>query len=117
MALTGWYETEALLRGGDGDLARAEVARLGAIVGNNRRYRLILLRSQAVLAQWDGAVDQAIRLLQAALTLAQEIGLPGEAWPILGELGRLYGEQGETVQASAAYREAAALIRQLAADA
>ena len=26
--LTGWYETEALLRGGDGDLARAGVARL-----------------------------------------------------------------------------------------
>ena len=57
MALTGWYETEALLRGGDGDLARAEVARLGAIVGNNRRYRLILLRSQAVVAEWDGAID------------------------------------------------------------
>jgi len=114
MALTGWYETEALLRGGDGDLARAEVARLGAIVGNNRRYRLILLRSQAVVVKWDGAIDQAVHLLQAALTLAQEIGLPGEAWPILGELGRLYGAQGETVQASAAYREAAALIRQLA---
>ncbi len=114
MALTGWYETEALLRGGDGDQARAEVARLGAIVGNNRRYRLILLRSQAVVAQWDGAVDEAIRLLQAALTLAQEIGLPGEVWPILGELGRLYGEQAETVQASAAYREAAALSQQLA---
>jgi hypothetical protein len=29
MGFTGWYETEALLRGGDGDLARAEVERLG----------------------------------------------------------------------------------------
>ncbi len=114
MALTGWYATEALLRGGDGELARAEVARLGTVVGNNRRYRLILLRSQAVLAEWDGAVDQVARRLQAALTLAQEIGLPGEAWPILGELGRVYGEQGETEQATAAYREAAAIIRQLA---
>ncbi len=84
------------------------------IVGNNRRYRLILLRSQAVVAEWDGAIDQAIRRLQAALTLAQEIGLPGETWPILGELGRLYGEQGAMVQARAAYREAAALIGQLA---
>ena len=28
MGLTDWYETEALLRGGDSDLARAEVERL-----------------------------------------------------------------------------------------
>lgn len=57
-ALTGWYETESLLRGDDADRARAEVERLAGIVGNNRRYQLPLLRSQAVLAQ--------------------EIGLPGE---------------------------------------
>jgi len=54
MGLSGWYETEALLRGGDGALAQTEVERLGEIVGTNKRYRLILLRSQAVLAQWDG---------------------------------------------------------------
>ncbi len=87
---------------------------LGAIVGNNRRYRLILLRSQAVVAEWDGAIDEAICTLQAALTLAQEIGLPGETWPILGALGRLYGEQGAMVRAWATNREAAALIGQLA---
>ncbi|MCQ3977943.1 MAG: hypothetical protein DPW09_31330, partial [Anaerolineae bacterium] len=45
MGLTGWYETEALLRGGDGDLARAEVERLGKTIGNNRRYYLPWLRS------------------------------------------------------------------------
>ena len=112
--LTGWYETEALLRGGEDAAARAGIARLGAAVGDNRRYRLILLRSQAVLAEWDGDVAQALGHLQAALALAQAMGLPGEAWPILGELGRLYGEQGETEQATAAYREAAAIIRQLA---
>jgi tetratricopeptide (TPR) repeat protein len=114
VGLTGWYETEALLRGGDGDLARAEVERLARIVGNNRRYRLILLRSQAVLAQWDGDVDQAIAHLQAALALAQEIGLPGEAWPILAELARLYAEQGEDGKAKQAYGEAAIIIQQLA---
>ena len=112
--LTGWCETAALLRGGEDAAARAGIARLGKAVGNNRRYRLILLRSQAVLAEWDGAAAQAIRHLHAALALAQAIGLPGEAWPILGELGRLYGEQGETEQAREAYREAAAIIRQLA---
>ena len=114
IALTGWYETEALLRGGDGDLARAEVERLASIVGNNRRYRLPLLRSQAVLAQWDGDVEQAIAHLQAALALAQEIGLPGEEWPILGALGGLYAERGEEAQARQAYGEAGTIIHRLA---
>jgi tetratricopeptide (TPR) repeat protein len=113
--LTGWYETQALLRGGEDAAARAGIARLGAAVGANRRYRLILLRSRAVLAEWDGAVAQALGHLQAALALAHAMGLPGEAWPILGELGRLYGEQGEAEQAHTAYREAAAIIRQFAA--
>jgi len=114
MGLTGWYETEALLRGGDSDLARAEVERLGEIVGDNKRYRLILLRSQSVLAQWDGELDQAIVHLEAALALAQEIGLPGEEWPILGELGKQYAEQGEQAKARQTYQDAAAIILRLA---
>ena len=114
MGLTGWCETEALLRGGDGDLARAEVEQLGQIVGNNRRYRLILLRSQVVLAQWDGDLDQAKTHLQAALALAQEIGLPGEEWPILGALGGLYAAQGEQAKAQQAYKASATIIQQLA---
>jgi len=114
MGLAGWYETEALLRGGDGDLARAEVAQIASIVGNNRRYRLILLRSQAVLAEWDGDLDQAITHLQTALALAQEMGLPGEEWPILGVLGGLYAAHGEQTQAQAAYKAASILIHRLA---
>lgn len=102
------------MRGGDGDLARAEVERLAGIVGNNRRYRLILLRSQAVLAEWDEDVDQAITHLQAALSLAQEIGLPGEAWLILGALGELYAEQRKMAQAQQTYQEAAIIIQRLA---
>lgn len=115
MTLTGWYETEALLRGGDGDLARAEVRRLGEIVGDNKRYQLILHRSKAVLAQWDGDVAQSLAHLEAALALAQDMGLPGEAWSIWGALGGLHAERGEQAQAQAAYREAAALIHRLAA--
>jgi DNA-binding SARP family transcriptional activator len=114
MATTGWLETEALLRGGDDALARAEVERIARVVGSNRRYQLPLRRSQAVLAQWDGEVAQAISHLETALALAQEIGLPGEAWPILGELGRLYAEQGEMVQAREAYRQASKIIHHLA---
>ncbi|MFO7679129.1 MAG: BTAD domain-containing putative transcriptional regulator [Chloroflexota bacterium] len=114
MATTGWLETEALLRGGDAALARSEVERFAAIVGSNRRYQLPLLRSQAVLAQWDGDVAQAVSHLQAALTLGQEMELPGEAWPILGELGSLYAEQGEEVKARQAYEEAGTIIRRLA---
>jgi hypothetical protein len=46
--------------------------------------------------------------------LAQEIGLPGEEWPILGALGRLYAERGEEVQAQQAYKDAAVIIHRLA---
>ncbi|MDX1617100.1 MAG: tetratricopeptide repeat protein [Candidatus Promineifilaceae bacterium] len=114
MGLCGWYETEAFLRGGDGDLARAEVEQLAGIVGSNRRYQLILLRSRAVLAQWDGDVVQAIAHLEAALALAQKIGLPGEEWPILGALGELYLQQGNEEMAQEAYQKAATIINRLA---
>ncbi len=67
-----------------------------------------------MLAQWDGDAAQAIVYLQAALALAQEMGLPGEAWPILGALGALYEEQGDRAQARQAYQEAAAIILRLA---
>lgn len=109
-----WYETEALLRGGDGDLARGEVERLDKIVGNNRRYRLPLLRSQAALAKWDGDTEQAISYLEHALVLAQEIGLPGEVWSILGALGKLYAKQGNQGRAQQAWKDAAVIIFQLA---
>lgn len=83
-------------------------------MGGNRRYQLILRRCQAVLAQWDGDVAQAVTHLENALTLAQEMELLGEAWPILGELGRLYAELGEEVKAREAYGEAGTIIRRLA---
>jgi DNA-binding SARP family transcriptional activator len=114
MSLTGWYETEALLRGGDGDMARAEVERLGEILGNNRRYRIPWLRSLAVLAQWEGEPGRAVARLEAAAALAQEIGLPGEEWSILGELGALYDGQGDQAKAERAWKAAAGIILSLA---
>lgn len=114
LGLTGWYETEALLRGGDGDLARAEVERQGKIVGDNKRFRLPWLRSVAVLAQWDGDPSQAITQLQAAVALAQKIGLPGDEWSILGALAGLYAGQGDQAEAQRAWTTAADIIRGLA---
>lgn len=56
----------------------------------------------------------AIGHFEAALALAQEMGLPGETWPILSELGRLYAERGDEAQAQGAYREAGTIIHRLA---
>lgn len=114
MGLTGWFETEALLRGGDGDMARAEVERLAGFVENNRRQCLPWLRSQAVIAEWDGDIDQAIVRLIAARDLAQEIGLPGEEWSTLDALGTLYASQGDQDQAQRAWNTSADILQRLA---
>jgi tetratricopeptide (TPR) repeat protein len=114
MGLTSSYEIEALLRGGDEALARAEVERLDKIVADNNRYRLPLLRSQAVLARWEGDTDQAIAHLQTAAALAQEVSLPGQEWSILGMLGALYADQGHQTKAQQCWKASAGLILSLA---
>jgi hypothetical protein len=114
LSFSGWYLTEALLRGGDGDLARAEVERLGKIVGSNRRFRIPWLRSLAGLARWDDEPERAITHLQAAAALTREIGLPGEEWQILGELGEMYASQGYQVEAQRARQASAAILLDLA---
>jgi tetratricopeptide (TPR) repeat protein len=114
ISLTSWYETEALLRGGDADLARTEVENLAEFASNNLRYQLLMYRSRAVLARWDGDLIQAIAHLEKALALAREIGLPGEVWPVLGELGGLYAENEAPAKAKHAYHGSAAIILQLA---
>jgi hypothetical protein len=85
-----WLETEALLRSGDGKLAREDAHRWGELVGHIPRFRLPHLRSLALLAEWEGALEQAIAYLAAALALAGEIGLRGEEEQILAALDRLY---------------------------
>jgi hypothetical protein len=85
-----WLETEALLRSGDGELAREDARRRGELVGHIPRFRLPHLRSLALLAEWEGALEQAIAYLAAALALAEEIGLRGEEEQILAALDRLY---------------------------
>jgi tetratricopeptide (TPR) repeat protein len=111
LASMHWLETEALLRCGNADQARADVQRWGELVGHLPRYRLAYLRSQAVLARWDGDREQAIAHLEAAMGLAKEIGLPGELWPILATLAQLYAE---AAQRQAAQDRVAEIIRHLA---
>src|SRR5439155_4428071 len=108
------YETEALLRGGDEHQARAEVQRLGERLGPNRRFRLPYLRSQALLAAWDGESEQALGHLRQAAGLAADLGLPGERWQIQAALGRVYEAAGDPAQARTAVGEAATIIQGLA---
>ncbi|MEM7798856.1 MAG: hypothetical protein AAF633_06695 [Chloroflexota bacterium] len=114
MGFTGWVETKALLFGGDDELVRSELLQMEEAAADNRRYRLIFLQSMGELSCWDGDVDQAVSYFRDALDLAREIGLPGEEWPILGELDRLYTEKGEPEKAQQAYQDAALIIHRLA---
>jgi tetratricopeptide (TPR) repeat protein len=115
---TLWYETEALVRGGDIERAEDAVQRFGACVGEgggeNRRYRLAVLCAQAVLTQWRGETDQAIAHLQTAARLSEEIGLPGERWQIEAALGALHRARGEERQAGNAFARAAQMVQALA---
>jgi hypothetical protein len=108
------YETEALLCGGDELQAREEVQRLGERVGPYPRFRIVYLRSLAVLAAWDRHSEQAIGHLREAAGLAADLGLPGERWQIQAALGRLYEAGGEPTQARTAFGEAARIIQGLA---
>ncbi|MCC7360315.1 MAG: AAA family ATPase [Anaerolineales bacterium] len=108
-----WLETEALLRCGEVDQAREDARRWGKLVGHLPRYRLAHLRSQAVLAGWEGDQKRAIALFEEAQALAEDIGLPGEQWPILAALAQLYPE---AAQRQAAKDEAAQIITHLAAQ-
>jgi tetratricopeptide (TPR) repeat protein len=92
------YEIAALLHEGNAALAHEDVSRFGGRVGNNRRFRLIHLRMQGALSSFEGRTDEAISSLEEALQLAVEIGLPGEEWQILAQLGELYKVVGQEAQ-------------------
>ncbi len=109
-----YYETEALLRGGDERQARAEVQRLAEHLGPYRRYRIPYLRSLAAIAAWKGHSKQAIGHLREAAGLAAELGLPAEQWQIQAALGSLYEAGGEQGQAHTAWASAARIIQELA---
>lgn len=85
-----WPETAALLWGGDGELAREDTQRSNELLGRLPRFRMLLLRSLALLAEREGDRKKSIAHLQESNRLAEEMGLPGEQRQILIELTKLY---------------------------
>jgi DNA-binding SARP family transcriptional activator len=110
-----WPETEALLRGGDIELAHEDTRRWGELVGHIPRYRPLYLRSLALLSQWQGNIDEAITHLEEAHTLAEAIGLLGEQGQILAKLGELYQAQQNEDKAQPALRKAREIMQILLA--
>jgi tetratricopeptide (TPR) repeat protein len=111
-----YYETEALLRGGNEELAREDVKRLGERVGGDRRFRLVHLRMLAALDRWDGQTTEALARLREARALAEEIGPPDELWQIGVEAGELHEQRGERERARDAFSRAARIVERLAGE-
>lgn len=108
------HETEALLRGGEEELAREDARRLGERIGENRRHRIVHLRMLAVLARHDGEIGRAIGHLGEAAALAEGIGLTGELWRIHAALRELHEKRGETEKARQAASRASEVVETLA---
>ena len=109
------HEVEALLRGGDEDLAREQIRRLAERARDNRRDRMSHLRALALLDEWEGDTQRALGRLRKAEALAEEIGLPDELWQIRSRIGELYERRGEVDEAHQAFSRAAQILKDLAA--
>jgi DNA-binding SARP family transcriptional activator len=81
--LKHWLEVEALLRGGETELARQIVHRLEKIVQKNERLEISVLRASAVLEAWDGNTKIALKLLERANKRADHFGLRPEVDTVL----------------------------------
>ena len=109
------HQVEALLRGGDEELAQKEARRLAERARENRRDRMSYLRALAALSEWEGDTQRALVRLREAETLAEEIGLPGELWQIGARIGELHERRGEVGEARQAFSRAARTLKDLAA--
>jgi tetratricopeptide (TPR) repeat protein len=110
-----WHITEALLHGGEIDLAWADAQRFGEQFGHSPRYQIPYRRCLAVLAQWEGNTGQAVEHLTRANILAETLALPDAQWQILAALGELYKASGEEARAQAAAERATEIGQTLAA--
>jgi tetratricopeptide (TPR) repeat protein len=109
-----WYITEALVRAGERERAVEDARRFGERIGTSRRFRMVYLRSLAVLAQYGGEIEEAIAHLHEAEKLAEEIGLPGELWSILAAQGELQLKQGDESKARQTFARGAEIMQALA---
>ena len=108
------HDIEALLRGGDAELARESLRSFARRVGRGRgHFRVAYLRSAAVFARWNGDSDGALSHLREALELAERLELPGEIWQVGGALGEAHEERGETGPSERAFGRAAVVVRRL----
>jgi hypothetical protein len=111
------HDIEALLRGGDADVARESLLNLKHRMGTQKgHFRLAYLRAEAILARWDGATDKTLSRLHEAFQMAKRLGLPGEIWQIGATLGEVHGERGESGSSEQAFGRASVVIRRLAAS-
>ena len=109
------HDIEALLRGGDIDLAHENLRLFEQRTRGQRGYfRLAYLRSEAVLTRWNEDTDSTLALLLEALELAERLGLPGEIWQVRAALGEVYEERGEGGNSERAFGLASVVIRHLA---
>jgi tetratricopeptide (TPR) repeat protein len=109
-----WYETEALVRAGEVDIAAEDVRQFGQQVGDTSRFRIAYLRAEAVVSDARGQAEAAISALEQARALAETCGLPGEMWPIDAALERLYRARGAEDQAREVRAEATRILQDLA---
>ncbi len=112
--LTHWLEVEALLRGGEVDLAQESVRRLGEFAGHYARRQIPYLRSLAVLKAFDGQLESAIGHLLEARELMIPIGLPNERWTLEAKLAELYDHNGDLEQAQEARNCALKIVNTIA---
>ncbi len=107
-------ETEALLRGGEIELARESVRRLGEFAGHYVRRQIPYLRARAVLETWEGNLEDAIQTLEEARGLMIPIGLPNERWTLEVELAKLYTKTRNVERAEEAQKTALEVVHNLA---
>lgn len=111
------HDIEALLRGGDTELARENLRLFERRTRGYKGYlRLAYLRSAAVLARWNGDTEGTLSLLHKVLGMAERLGLPGETWQVAATLGEVHEERGEIDPSGRAFGRAAVVIRRLAAN-